>query len=86
MGKLKKIKLLVIRHGQTDYNKKNIYTGWTQSKLNSKGTQECFDVADFLSYYKFKYTKGYSSVLERGYLSYELIAKELYDKGSKIVF
>ena len=34
------IKLIIVRHGQSTYNKKNLFTGWLDVGLTIKGVQE----------------------------------------------
>ena len=33
-------KLILIRHGQSDWNLKNLFTGWTDVELTAKGRSE----------------------------------------------
>lgn len=32
--------LVVIRHGESEWNKKNLFCGWTDVELSDKGMQE----------------------------------------------
>ena len=36
-------KLILCRHGQSDWNLKNLFTGWTDVDLTEKGTQEAIE-------------------------------------------
>ena len=41
---MKKPKIILMRHGQSEWNKKNVFTGWVDIPLSSKGIQEALDV------------------------------------------
>lgn len=34
------IKLVLIRHGESEWNKLNLFTGWTDVELSEKGREE----------------------------------------------
>ncbi len=36
-------KLVLIRHGESDWNKQNRFTGWTDVDLSEKGRQEAHE-------------------------------------------
>ncbi len=36
-------KLVLCRHGQSDWNLKNLFTGWTDVDLTEKGISEAID-------------------------------------------
>lgn len=42
-------KLYCVRHGQSEWNKKNLFTGWVDVSLSSKGIEEAQVVGDRLS-------------------------------------
>lgn len=39
-------KLILIRHGQSEWNKKNIFTGWVDIPLSTEGVQEALKAGD----------------------------------------
>ncbi len=41
-------KLILVRHGQSIYNKKNLFTGWTDVPLTPKGIEEAQNVGKIL--------------------------------------
>ncbi len=57
------LELLLVRHGQTEGNKKRLYQGWTDTQLTEKGLQQAKRLALRLKDRKFDYI--YSSPLER---------------------
>ena len=58
-------KLILCRHGQSDWNKKNLFTGWTDVDLTQKGIQEAIDAGRLLSELGFEFDIAYTSVLKR---------------------
>ena len=49
-----KLKIYLFRHGQTNYNKKKIFTGWKDSKLTSLGIKQAQVVGKKLKGKKFQ--------------------------------
>jgi len=41
-------KVVLIRHGESEWNKKNLFTGWTDVDLSEKGIQEAHTAAKLL--------------------------------------
>jgi 2,3-bisphosphoglycerate-dependent phosphoglycerate mutase len=58
-------KLVLCRHGQSDWNKKNLFTGWTDVDLTEKGIQEAVDAGRLLAELGFEFDIAYTSVLKR---------------------
>ncbi len=58
-------KLVLCRHGQSDWNKKNLFTGWTDVDLTEKGMQEAVDAGRLLAELGFEFDIAYTSVLKR---------------------
>jgi 2,3-bisphosphoglycerate-dependent phosphoglycerate mutase len=55
--------LVLLRHGESQWNLENRFTGWTDVPLSPKGEQEAHDAGQKLKSYKF--VKAYTSVLKR---------------------
>ena len=58
-------KLILCRHGQSDWNLKNLFTGWQDVDLTEKGIQEGIDAGRLLSELGFDFDVAYTSVLKR---------------------
>jgi len=58
-------KLVLCRHGQSDWNLKNLFTGWKDVDLTDKGIQEGIDAGRLLSELGFDFDIAYTSVLKR---------------------
>ena len=41
-------RIVLIRHGESQWNKENRFTGWTNVDLSEKGVQEAFDAGKAL--------------------------------------
>lgn len=71
-------KLVLIRHGQSQWNLENRFTGWIDIPLSPKGEEEARLAGEKLK--GFKFDKAYTSVLTRAIQTYE-IAKEAAGLG-----
>ena len=60
-----KIKLVLIRHGESEWNKLNLFTGWTDVGLSEKGIEEAKAAGRILKEKEYKFDVCYSSVLKR---------------------
>ena len=58
-------KLLLCRHGQSDWNLKNLFTGWKDVDLTEKGIQEGIEAGRLLSELGYEFDVAYTSVLKR---------------------
>ncbi len=58
-------KLVLCRHGQSDWNLKNLFTGWTDVDLTDKGRQEAVDAGRLLVELGYDFDIAYTSVLKR---------------------
>ena len=57
--------LVLVRHGQSEWNKKNLFTGWKDPKLTSKGVEEAIKAGDELKSSGYSFDKMYTSELFR---------------------
>ncbi|MBN2422860.1 2,3-diphosphoglycerate-dependent phosphoglycerate mutase [Candidatus Woesearchaeota archaeon] len=60
------IKLVLLRHGESIWNKKNIFTGWTDIDLSGKGIKEAEQAGRILKKEGYIFDLAYTSVLKRG--------------------
>jgi len=58
-------KLVLVRHGESAWNKENRFTGWTDVDLSEKGRQEAAEAGDVLQSGGFTFDVAYTSVLKR---------------------
>ena len=58
-------KLVLCRHGQSDWNLKNLFTGWTDVDLTEQGNQEAIAAGKLLRELGYSFDIAYTSVLKR---------------------
>ena len=58
-------KLVLLRHGESTWNKENRFTGWTDVDLSEKGLQEAREAAVTLRSSGYTFDIAYTSVLKR---------------------
>lgn len=58
-------KLVLLRHGESTWNQKGLFTGWTDVDLSEKGTSEAITAGQVLKQKKFTFDVAYTSVLKR---------------------
>ena len=59
------IKLVLLRHGESTWNKENRFTGWTDVDLSEKGVQEAHAGGQLLREGSYTFDVAYTSVLKR---------------------
>jgi 2,3-bisphosphoglycerate-dependent phosphoglycerate mutase len=59
------VKLVLLRHGQSDWNQKNLFTGWTDVDLTEKGVEEAHESARLLEENGLYFDIAFTSVLKR---------------------
>lgn len=58
-------KLVFIRHGQSEWNLKNLFTGWTDVQLSDKGVEEAKEAGRKIKKAGIEFDQAYTSVLTR---------------------
>jgi 2,3-bisphosphoglycerate-dependent phosphoglycerate mutase len=58
-------KLVLLRHGESTWNKENRFTGWTDVDLSEKGRQEACEAGEVLLQGGYVFDVAYTSVLKR---------------------
>ncbi len=59
------MKLVLLRHGESTWNKENRFTGWTDVPLSEKGLQEAREAGRLLRSEKLTFDIAFTSVLKR---------------------
>jgi 2,3-bisphosphoglycerate-dependent phosphoglycerate mutase len=57
--------LVLLRHGESTWNKENRFTGWTDVDLTEKGRQEAFSAGELLAAEGYTFDIAFTSVLKR---------------------
>lgn len=70
-------KIVLLRHGESTWNKENRFTGWTDVDLTEKGVKEARVAGQLLKQEEFAFDKAYTSVLKRAVKTLNLVLEEL---------
>lgn len=78
MSHSKKISTLVlVRHGQSQWNKENLFTGWKDPDLTEKGIEEAINAGKKIKQTNINFDLHYTSKLKRAQRTGNLIMQEL---------
>ena len=69
--------LVFVRHGQSDWNLKNLFTGWRDVDLTDKGVAEAREAGRKLKGQGIKFDVAFTSVLKRATRTLELMLEEM---------
>lgn len=78
--------LVLVRHGQSEWNQLNLFTGWRDPDLTEKGVQEACRAGRLLNAQGLKFDIAYTSRLQRANRTLALILKELGQSDLTTVF
>lgn len=70
-------KLVLCRHGQSEWNLKNLFTGWTDVDLTETGRQEAIDAGRSLCDLDYRFDVAFTSVLKRAIRTLWIMLDEL---------
>lgn len=70
-------KLVLIRHGESQWNKENRFTGWKDVDLSEKGREEAHAAGKLLKDEGFVFDEAYTSVLKRAIRTLWIILDEM---------
>jgi len=69
--------LVLVRHGQSDWNLKNLFTGWRDVDLTDKGVTEAREAGRKLKAQGIKFDVAFTSALKRAQRTLDLMLTEL---------
>jgi 2,3-bisphosphoglycerate-dependent phosphoglycerate mutase len=69
--------LVLVRHGQSEWNLKNLFTGWRDPDLTEQGVAEAKDAGRRLKAIGLTFDRGFTSVLSRAEKTMQLMLAEL---------
>jgi 2,3-bisphosphoglycerate-dependent phosphoglycerate mutase len=70
-------KLVLLRHGESIWNKENLFTGWTDVDLSDQGTAEAKRAGELLKAEGFTFDVAFTSVLKRAIRTLWIVLDEL---------
>ncbi|MBD8878613.1 MULTISPECIES: 2,3-bisphosphoglycerate-dependent phosphoglycerate mutase [Stappiaceae] len=77
--------LVLVRHGQSEWNLKNLFTGWKDPDLTEQGVAEAKNAGVQLHDMKLQFDIAYTSVLQRAQKTLTLILEELGQQGLETI-
>lgn len=70
-------KIVLLRHGESDWNKENRFTGWTDVDLSEKGVAEAAAGGKLMKEAGFEFDLAYTSVLKRAIRTLNLALEQM---------
>ena len=71
------MRLVLLRHGESVWNKENRFTGWTDVDLSENGVKEAKNAGKLLKEKGFTFDVSFTSVLKRANRTLEIVLKEM---------
>jgi len=77
--------LVLVRHGESEWNKKNLFTGWRDVDLTEAGIAEARAAGRKLKAQGLQFDAAYTSALKRAQRTLDLMLEELGQKNIPVV-
>ncbi|WP_420412517.1 2,3-bisphosphoglycerate-dependent phosphoglycerate mutase [Roseibium sp.] len=77
--------LVLVRHGQSEWNLKNLFTGWKDPGLTEQGVAEAHKAGEQLRDLKLTFDLAFTSVLSRAQKTLGIILHELDQAGLETI-
>ncbi|KYM82649.1 Phosphoglycerate mutase 1 [Atta colombica] len=81
---MSKYRIVMVRHGESEWNKLNLFCGWYDSKLSDKGKNEAISAGKALKDAGYIFDIAHTSVLTRAHETLKLILKEINQENLPI--
>ncbi len=78
-------RLVLVRHGESEWNRLNLFTGWRDPDLTDKGVNEAVRAGRFLKAKGLVFDIAYTSALKRAQRTLDLIIAELGQEDLAVV-
>ena len=82
---MKKRNLILVRHGQSEWNAKNLFTGWENPGLTEIGKTEAKNAGDLINNLDISFDCLFTSALIRAQLTGTIILKTINQESIKII-
>jgi|TARA_B110000914_G_scaffold206901_1_gene203115 2,3-bisphosphoglycerate-dependent phosphoglycerate mutase len=77
--------LIIVRHGQSEWNEKNLFTGWKNPGLTSLGYDEARKAGQLIKDTNIDFDSMFTSDLKRAQLTGDLILGKINQEGIPII-
>jgi 2,3-bisphosphoglycerate-dependent phosphoglycerate mutase len=71
------LRLVLLRHGESTWNRENRFTGWTDVDLNEKGREEAREAGRLMAAEKYEFDVAYTSLLRRAIRTLHIVLDEM---------
>ena len=82
---MKKSNLVLVRHGQSEWNKKNLFTGWKDPELTDQGIEEAINAGKHLKTNNMKFDIMFTSDLLRAQETGRLILEHMDQSDIQVI-
>ena len=82
---MKSRNLILVRHGQSEWNAKNLFTGWKDPGLTDQGVSEAKNAGKLILEQKIEFDVMYTSMLSRAQKTGDIILEILNQKEIPII-
>ena len=77
--------LVLVRHGQSEWNAKNLFTGWKDPGLTSKGEKEAINAGELIKERNIKFSMMFTSALKRAQITGQMILEGIEQTHIEVV-
>lgn len=77
--------LVLVRHGQSEWNEKNLFTGWRDPSLTDQGKEEAREAGEALKKAGYHFDVAFTSALTRAQETNRILLEELGQNDIEIV-
>jgi 2,3-bisphosphoglycerate-dependent phosphoglycerate mutase len=77
--------LVLVRHGESEWNKLNLFTGWRDPGLTENGVAEAHRAGKLIKAEGFVFDIAFTSVLKRAQITLDIMLEELGQQGLETV-
>ena len=82
---MKKRNLILVRHGQSEWNEKNLFTGWEDPGLTKQGSDEAKNAGLLIKELKLEFNSLFTSALIRAQITGKIILKNISQENINII-
>ena len=77
--------LVLVRHGQSEWNAKNLFTGWKDPGLTSDGKKEAINAGSLIKQRNIQFSMMFTSDLKRAQITGQIILDGIQQSDIKVV-
>ena len=82
---MKKRNLILVRHGQSEWNEKNLFTGWENPGLTQQGSDEAKKAGLLIDNLKLEFNYLFTSSLVRAQITGEIILENINQQNVSVI-